>query len=49
VQPISGRNVAYVVQGGELDFFDLSTDAVSTTITPIDIVGKAIGVVQIDP
>ncbi|HWG50600.1 MAG TPA: hypothetical protein VN669_12950 [Candidatus Acidoferrales bacterium] len=49
VQPISGRNVAYVVQGGELDFFDLSTDAVSTTITPIDIVGKAVGVVQIDP
>jgi hypothetical protein len=49
VQPISGRSVAYVVQGGELDFFDLNTDAVSTTIIPIDIVGKAVGVVQIDP
>jgi hypothetical protein len=49
VQPISGRNVAYVVQGGELDFFDLNTDAVSTTITPVDIVGNAIGAIQIDP
>jgi hypothetical protein len=49
VQPISARNVAYVVQGGELDFFDLNSDAVSTTITPIDIIGKAVGVVQIDP
>lgn len=49
MQLISGRNIAYVVQGGELDFFDLNTDAVSTTIIPIDIVGKAFGVVQIDP
>jgi len=49
IQPISNRSVAYVVQGGELDFFDLNTDAVSTTITRIDIVGKAVGVVQIDP
>lgn len=49
VQPISGRSVVYVVQGGELDFFDLNTDAVSTTITRIDIVGKAVGAVQIDP
>lgn len=49
IQPISNRSVVYVVQGGELDFFDLNTDAVSTTITPIDIVGKAIGAVQIDP
>lgn len=49
IQPISGRSVIYVVEGGELDFFDANTDAVSTTITPIDIVGKAFGVVQIDP
>jgi len=49
IQPISNRSVVYVVQGGELDFFDLNTDAVSTTITRIDIVGKAVGVVQIDP
>lgn len=48
-QPISGRNVIYVVQGGELDFFDITTGEVSTTITPVDIVGKAISVLQIDP
>ncbi|HSM85802.1 MAG TPA: hypothetical protein VLT16_06610, partial [Candidatus Limnocylindrales bacterium] len=49
IQPISGRNIVYVVEGGELDFYDLNTDAISTTITPLDIVGKAIDVVQIDP
>jgi hypothetical protein len=49
LQPISGRSVIYVVQGGDLDFFDVTTNAVSTTITPIDIVGNAIGLVQIDP
>lgn len=49
LQPISGRSVIYVVQGGELDFFDITTNAVSTTITPIDLVGNAIGLVQIDP
>jgi hypothetical protein len=48
-QPISGRNLIYVVQGGELDFFDINTGAVSTTITPVDIVGKASSVLQIDP
>lgn len=49
LQPISGRNVIYVVQGGELDFFDTTTGAVSTTITPVDVVGKAFDVLQIDP
>lgn len=49
LQPISGRNVIYVVQGDELDFFDITTGAVSTTITPIDVVGKASDVLQIDP
>lgn len=48
-QPISARNVIYVVQGGELDIFDTTTDAPSTSITPLDIVGKAFDVVQIDP
>lgn len=48
-QQISNRNVMYVVQSGELDFFDITTDAVSTTITPIDFSGIAIDVVQIDP
>ena len=49
LQPISNRNVIYVVQGGELDFFDTTTDAVATGITRIDIVGKAFDLVQIDP
>ncbi|HEX7287086.1 MAG TPA: hypothetical protein VF532_12940 [Candidatus Angelobacter sp.] len=49
LQPISGRSVIYVVQGGDLDFFDVTTNAVATTITPIDFVGNVIGVVQIDP
>jgi len=49
VQPISARSVVYVAQGGELDFFNVNTDSVDSTITPIDIVGLAFGVVQIDP
>jgi hypothetical protein len=49
LQPISNRNVIYVVQSGELDFFDTTTDAVSATITPIDISGIAIDALQIDP
>jgi len=49
LHPISGRSVIYVVQGGELDFFDITTNAVASNITPIDIIGNAISVVQIDP
>jgi hypothetical protein len=48
-QPISKRNVIYVVQGGALDIFDINADAVASGITPIDIIGKAGDVVQIDP
>jgi hypothetical protein len=48
-QPISDRNVIYVCQGGELDIFDITTDAPSTSITQIDVVGNAFAVVQIDP
>jgi hypothetical protein len=46
-QPISGRNVIYVIQGGELDIFDFTTD--SLTSNQLDVVGHAVGVVQIDP
>ena len=49
LQPISSRNIIYVIQGGELDIFDSTTDAVATGITTIDIVGKAVDAVQIDP
>ncbi len=48
-QPISNSSVIYVIQGGELDFFDTTTDAVATGITVVDIVGRAFDVVQIDP
>ncbi len=47
IQPISNRNVVYVCEGGELDIFDTTTDAL--TPTQIDIVGKAFDVLQIDP
>ena len=47
--PITGRNVIYVVQGGALDIFDTSTDALETGITQIDIVGDAQDAVLIDP
>ncbi|MFL6386705.1 MAG: hypothetical protein ACJ71U_04395 [Terriglobales bacterium] len=49
LQPISGRNIIYVVQGAELDIFDTNTDALASGITQIDVVGKAFDVVQIDP
>lgn len=48
-QPISGRNIIYVVQGAELDIFDTGLDAPSPSITQIDIVGHAIDAIQIDP
>ena len=49
LQPITGRSIIYVIQGGELDFFDTTTDAVATGITPLDAVGKAFDAVLIDP
>src|SRR5438270_526032 len=49
LQPISNRSVIYVIQGGELDIFDTTTDAPATGITQLDVVGRAIDVVQIDP
>lgn len=48
-QPISGRNVIYIVQGDELDIFDTNTDALASGITQIDVIGQAFDVVQIDP
>ncbi len=47
LQTISGRNAIYICQGGELDIFDTSTDA--PTPNQLDVVGKAMDVVQIDP
>lgn len=49
LQPISARNVIYIVQGDELDIFDTNTDALLSGITQIDVIGQAFDVVQIDP
>jgi hypothetical protein len=49
LQPISGRNVIYVVQGAELDIFSTTTDTLAPGVTQIDIVGTPFDVVQIDP
>jgi len=49
LQPISNRTVIYVLQGGELDIFDITTNLPSTSITQLDFIGNAVGVVQIDP
>jgi DNA-binding beta-propeller fold protein YncE len=49
LQPISARNIIYVVQGGELDIFDTTTDTLAPGVTQIDVVGKAFDVVQIGP
>ena len=46
--PISGRNIIYVIQGGELDIFDTTTDALAANITQIDIVGNAVAGVLLD-
>jgi len=49
LQPISGRNIIYVVQGDELDIFDTNTDTLGPGVTQKDVVGQAFDVVQIDP
>ena len=47
--PVAGRNVIYVIQGGVVDIFDITTNAVSTTAVPPTISGTASGVVQLSP
>ena len=49
LQPISGRNIIYIVQGAELDIFDTDTDTLAPGVTQLDVVGQAFDVVQIDP
>jgi hypothetical protein len=49
LQPISSRNVIYIVQGAEIDIFDTTTDTLAPGVTQRDVVGKAFDVVQIDP
>jgi DNA-binding beta-propeller fold protein YncE len=47
LRPISGRNVVYVCEGGELDIYDTATDLI--TNDKIDVVGQSVDVAQIDP
>jgi DNA-binding beta-propeller fold protein YncE len=47
IRPITGRNVVYVCEGDELDVFDTGTDTI--TNENIDVVGKAVDAMQIDP
>ena len=46
IQPISRRNVVYVVQNGELDIYDTTTDQLQKT--QVNIIGQAVDVVQVD-
>jgi hypothetical protein len=46
LQPITGRNVVYVIEGGELVIYDTTTDKPQST--QIDIVGKAYDVKLVD-
>ena len=47
IAPIAGRNIVYVVEGGELRIFDSKTSAPSATRF-IDIVGRAVDVKEVD-
>jgi hypothetical protein len=49
IAPVPGRNVMYVVQGGKVDIFDITTNAVSTTATPPNPPGAVLGAVQLSP
>jgi hypothetical protein len=46
IEPVSGRNVVYVIEGGELVIYDTTTSKPQTT--QIDIVGKAFDVRVVD-
>ncbi|MGZ4836377.1 MAG: YncE family protein [Terriglobales bacterium] len=46
IEPISGRNVVYVIEGGELRIYDTTTG--QQQATQIDIVGKAVDVKMAD-
>ncbi len=46
MEPITGRNVVYVIEGGELVIYDTTTSKPQTT--QIDIVGKAFDVKMVD-
>jgi hypothetical protein len=49
LQPISNENTVYVAQGGEIDIFDINTSAPSTIIQQLDLNGRVMDALQIDP
>ncbi len=46
IQPINRRTVVYVVQNGQLDIYDTTTDKLQTT--QVNIIGQAIDVLEVD-
>jgi hypothetical protein len=46
IEPVSGRNVVYVIEGGELVIYDTNTG--KPIATQIDIIGKAVDVRVVD-
>jgi hypothetical protein len=49
IQPIAGRNIVYVCEGGAFQVFDTTTDVLEVQPTPIDIVGQSYDVKLVDP
>jgi hypothetical protein len=49
IQPITGRTVVYVCQGGTFEIFDTTTDQILVQTTPTQIVGQSYDVKLVDP
>lgn len=49
IQPISGRNIVYVCEGGVFEIFDTTTDELLVQTTPTNIVGQVYDVKLVDP
>jgi hypothetical protein len=49
IQPIAGRTVVYVCQGGNFEIFSTTTDQILVQVTPTQIVGQSYDVKLVDP
>jgi hypothetical protein len=51
IEPIAGRNIVYVCEGGVFQIFDTTTDQLLVQVNPppIDVVGFSIDVKVVDP
>jgi hypothetical protein len=49
IQPIAGRNVVYVCEGGAFEVFDTTTDVLEVLPLPLDIIGQSYDVKLVDP